>query len=72
MAQQIIVIIIGVAVAAYVVYHIVRAIKGKSSSCHCGCQGCKSASCRGDGSMGEGRREEIAKKNATSACRIKK
>ena len=45
MLQQVIVAVIGVAVAIYVVYRIMRIIRGKSSACHCGCGGCKSSSC---------------------------
>ena len=45
MLQQVIVAAIGVAVAIYVVYRIMRIIRGKSSACHCGCGGCKSSSC---------------------------
>ena len=45
MIQQVIVIVIGIAVAAYVVYHVVRMAKGKVSSCPSGCCGCASASC---------------------------
>ena len=37
MLQQVIVAVIGVAVAIYVVYRIMRIIRGKSSACHCGC-----------------------------------
>lgn len=72
MVQQILVVIIGVVVAAYVVYHIVRVVKGKSPSCHCGCSGCPSASRCDKETAKKGRSEEFAKKNGSSACRIEK
>lgn len=43
MVQQIIVVCIGVAVAAYVVYYVVRMVRGKASSCPGGCCGCRRA-----------------------------
>ena len=67
MLQQVIVAAIGVAVAIYVVYRIMRIIRGKSSACHCGCGGCKSSSCCCDEKSISG---ENSKKKALGACGI--
>ena len=67
MLQQVIVAAIGVAVAIYVVYRIMRIIRGKSSACHCGCGGCKSSSCCCDEKSISG---ENSKKKASGACGI--
>lgn len=64
MIQQVIVIVIGIAVAAYVVYHVVRMAKGKASSCHSGCCGCASASCCSYEIKKKGRFRENVKKNS--------
>lgn len=66
MIQQVIVIVIGIAVAAYVVYHVVRMAKGKASSCHSdsGCCGCASASCCSYEIKKKGRFKENVKKKS--------
>ncbi len=64
MIQQVIVIVIGIAVAAYVVYHVVRMAKGKVSSCPSGCCGCASASCCSYEIKKKGRFKENVKKKS--------
>ncbi len=64
MIQQVIVIVIGIAVAAYVVYHVVRMAKRKASSCPSGCCGCASASCCSYEIKKKGRFKENVKKKS--------